>query len=143
VLEHLRGTSCPVHLVPYAELRLAEHLSDERDRTALRALLDEALPASRKLGARLVTHRLEALGRRTGLAAAHRDDAAAPLAALTPRELEVLRLVSEGRSNKEIGEQLFISAKTASVHVSNILAKLEVSGRGEAAALAHRHGVAD
>ena len=89
-----------------------------------------------------MTHRLETLGQRTGLAAAQRGDSAAPLAALTPRELEVLRLVSEGRSNKEIGEQLFISAKTASVHVSNILAKLEVSGRGEAAALAHRHGVA-
>ena len=88
-----------------------------------------------------MTNRLSALGRRTGLEAEERDDAAAPLAALTPRELEVLRLVSEGRSNKEIGEHLFISAKTASVHVSNILAKLEVSGRGEAAALAHRHGV--
>jgi DNA-binding CsgD family transcriptional regulator/tetratricopeptide (TPR) repeat protein len=141
VLTFLRSTSCPVHLVPYAELRLAQHLSDDRDRAALRALLDRALPASRRLGTRLVTHRLEALGQRAGLAAARRGDSAAPLTALTPRELEVLRLVSEGRSNKEIGEHLFISAKTASVHVSNILAKLEVSGRGEAAALGHRHGV--
>ena len=55
----------------------------------------------------------------------------------------MLRLVGDGRSNKEIGAELFISAKTASVHVSNILAKLGVSGRGEAAALAHRHGVAE
>ena len=54
----------------------------------------------------------------------------------------MLRLVGAGRSNKQIGNELFISAKTASVHVSNILAKLGVSGRGEAAALAHRHGVA-
>ena len=53
----------------------------------------------------------------------------------------MLRLVSAGRSNKQIGEELFISAKTASVHVSNILAKLEVSSRGEAAALAHRQGL--
>ena len=55
----------------------------------------------------------------------------------------MLRLVAAGRSNKEIGTELFISSKTASVHVSNILAKLGVSGRGEAAALAHRHGAAE
>ncbi|MER0247038.1 response regulator transcription factor, partial [Streptomyces sp. HSW2009] len=57
---------------------------------------------------------------------------------LTPRERDVLRLVAVGRSNRQIAEELFISPKTASVHVSNILAKLEVSGRGEAAAMAHR-----
>ncbi|WP_131741362.1 response regulator transcription factor, partial [Actinomadura roseirufa] len=57
---------------------------------------------------------------------------------LTPRESEVLRLVAEGRSNRQIGEALFISARTAGVHVSNILAKLEVSSRTQAAALAHR-----
>ncbi|WP_031505696.1 helix-turn-helix transcriptional regulator [Streptomyces megasporus] len=57
---------------------------------------------------------------------------------LTPRERDVLRLVAAGRSNRQIAEALFISPKTASVHVSNILAKLAVSGRGEAAAMAHR-----
>ncbi|PJE96222.1 hypothetical protein CUT44_18985 [Streptomyces carminius] len=57
---------------------------------------------------------------------------------LTRRERDVLRLVAAGRSNRQIAEELFISPKTASVHVSNILAKLEVSGRGEAAAMAHR-----
>ena len=57
---------------------------------------------------------------------------------LTPRERDVLRLVAAGRSNRQIAEELFISPKTASVHVSNILAKLGVSGRGEAAAMAHR-----
>jgi DNA-binding NarL/FixJ family response regulator len=50
----------------------------------------------------------------------------------------VLRLVAAGRSNREIAAELFISAKTASVHVSNILAKLGVTSRGEAAATAHR-----
>ena len=50
----------------------------------------------------------------------------------------MLRLVAAGRSNRQIAEELFISPKTASVHVSNILAKLGVAGRGEAAALAHR-----
>ncbi|MFB7666429.1 AAA family ATPase [Kitasatospora sp. NPDC056138] len=57
---------------------------------------------------------------------------------LTPRETEVLRLVAEGHSNRRIAEDLFISAKTAGVHVSNILAKLAVTSRTEAAALAHR-----
>lgn len=57
---------------------------------------------------------------------------------LTRRETEVLRLVADGRSNRQIAEALFISARTAGVHVSNILAKLQVASRTEAAALAHR-----
>ena len=56
---------------------------------------------------------------------------------LTEREREVLRLVAAGRSNREIAGELFISPKTASVHVSNILGKLGVASRGEAAAKAH------
>ncbi len=61
--------------------------------------------------------------------------------ALTAREQEILALVALGRSNKQIGTQLFISAKTASVHVSNILAKLGVAGRGEAVAVARERGL--
>ncbi|MCG5220152.1 response regulator transcription factor [Streptosporangium sp. KLBMP 9127] len=57
---------------------------------------------------------------------------------LTPRELEVLRLVAKGQSNRDIAAELFISAKTVSVHVSNILGKLRVSSRTEATAAAHR-----
>jgi DNA-binding NarL/FixJ family response regulator len=60
---------------------------------------------------------------------------------LTTRERDVLRLVSHGRTNRQIAGELFISPKTASVHVSNILGKLGVSGRGEAAAVAHRMGL--
>ena len=60
---------------------------------------------------------------------------------LTPRESEILTLVAEGRSNGEIAKQLFISAKTVSVHVSNILGKLDASGRTEAAAIARRRGL--
>ena len=56
------------------------------------------------------------------------------------REREVLELLARGLSNREIGTELFITPKTASVHVSNILAKLGVSGRVEAAAVAHRLG---
>jgi DNA-binding CsgD family transcriptional regulator len=70
----------------------------------------------------------------------HRE--AAPYG-LTDRELLVLRLVAAGRSNGEIGAELFISRKTASVHVSNILRKLGVSTRVQAAALAERAGILD
>jgi len=66
---------------------------------------------------------------------------AAHTAALTPRESEILALVAEGRSNGEIGKQLFISTKTVSVHVSNILAKLDAASRTEAAAVARRRGL--
>jgi DNA-binding NarL/FixJ family response regulator len=60
---------------------------------------------------------------------------------LTGRELEVLELVSRGCTNREIGERLYMSQKTASVHVSRILAKLGASNRAEAAASAERLGL--
>ncbi len=63
--------------------------------------------------------------------------------ALTPREREILTLVAAGRSNGEIGKQLFISAKTVSVHVSNVMAKLGAGSRTEASALARRAGLID
>jgi DNA-binding CsgD family transcriptional regulator len=61
---------------------------------------------------------------------------------LTGRELQVLRLVADGRTNREIGEALFMSPKTASVHVSALLRKLDVPGRRDAARLARRLGLA-
>ena len=87
--------------------------------------------------------------RTTALARAHNLDLGVALvpatpaeqAGLTAREREVLELLSEGRTNRQIGEVLFISTKTASVHVSNILAKLQVANRGEAAATARRLGL--
>jgi DNA-binding NarL/FixJ family response regulator len=60
---------------------------------------------------------------------------------LTPRERDVLALVAQGRTNREIGEALYMAEKTASVHVSRILAKLDVRSRTEAAAVAHRLGL--
>ena len=78
----------------------------------------------------------------------HADTAQAPAApspvaslGLTRRETEVLALLAEGRTNRQIGQALFITEKTASLHVSHILAKLGVAGRGEAAAVAHRLGL--
>jgi DNA-binding NarL/FixJ family response regulator len=61
---------------------------------------------------------------------------------LTQRELEVLALLAVGESNRGIGEKLFISPRTAGVHVSNILGRMGVGGRVEAAAVAHRLGLA-
>ena len=60
---------------------------------------------------------------------------------LTSRERQVLALVAEGATNREIGAQLFMAEKTASVHVSRILSKLNVRSRTEAAAVAHRHNL--
>ena len=84
-----------------------------------------------------------ALARRGRLALA--DGAAPPpaAAALTPRESEVLRLLAAGRTNRQIGAELFIAEKTASVHVSNILAKLGAASRGEAVAVARTAGLLD
>jgi DNA-binding CsgD family transcriptional regulator/tetratricopeptide (TPR) repeat protein len=64
-------------------------------------------------------------------------------AVLTGREREVLALVAEGLTNREIGKRLFISEKTASVHLSNLMAKLNVSSRTEAVTVAHRRGLLD
>ncbi len=75
-------------------------------------------------------------------APADTDSVARLWSRLTSREREVLRLIAAGRSNREIASVLFIAPKTASVHVSNILAKLGAASRTEAAAIAHREGLA-
>jgi len=97
------------------------------------------------LGAEPLLSELRVLGGPGGGAALSRGPARGPASRrdepLTGREEEVLALVAEGRSNREIGNQLFISAKTVSVHVSNILAKLGAAGRTEAVALARRRGL--
>ena len=111
--------------------------------------LRAACDAARAMGAAPLVAEIEALARRARLpldvAAADEgsgeDDSPAAQLGLTPRELEVLLLVAEGRTNREIGAELFMSEKTASVHVSRILAKLGVGGRVEAAAVAHRLGL--
>ena len=68
-------------------------------------------------------------------------EAADPVEALTAREEEVLRCLGRGLSNKEIGAELFISEKTAKTHVSNILAKLGLMDRTQAALYAVKHGM--
>jgi DNA-binding CsgD family transcriptional regulator/tetratricopeptide (TPR) repeat protein len=130
----------------YAGWRRAEAAlrgSGARDgAAALRAAHEQAAA----LGAELMRIELEALARRArvplGLPAPAEGDGieAAPLAALglTAREVEVLELVGEGLTNRQIAERLFISPKTAGLHVSNILGKLRVANRTQAAEVAHR-----
>jgi DNA-binding CsgD family transcriptional regulator len=125
----------------YARYRLAQALLSDGARNDVADLLRSAHDVARDLGAQPLVDDLVDLARRARIDLGIQPaTTAAERLGLTPREIEVLELVADGRTNPEIAERLYISAKTASVHVSNILRKLEVSTRGEAAALAHRHG---
>ncbi|WP_305033154.1 AAA family ATPase [Actinoplanes sp. OR16] len=118
-----------------ALLDLAE--ASAADRQAASEALTEAVEIGNRLGAGPLLARAEVLGRRLGV----RAPGASPSELLTSRELEVLRLVAEGLSNSGIARELFISPKTASVHVSRIIAKLEVGNRVEAAVVGRRLGL--
>ncbi|WP_406076734.1 AAA family ATPase [Streptomyces virginiae] len=135
------------YLLAKACHRLAEALLAAGDREPAAALLREAYAIAERIGSRTLREDLALLAQRARLPLTDADHAVAPPApetdpiealGLTSRERDVLRLVAAGSTNRKIAEALFISPKTASVHVSNILAKLGVAGRGEAAALAHR-----
>lgn len=139
-----------------AEARLA---AGDRDGACTAAQL--ALTAADQLGAIWLSAEVRALGERARLplrvgadtgadgarpagpdgADGHPAPAVDPFG-LTPRERQVLALLAEGATNRQIGEALFMAEKTASVHVSRILAKLGVSGRTQAAAVAHRQHLA-
>jgi DNA-binding CsgD family transcriptional regulator len=106
--------------------------------------LRRAADLAASLGARPLSEQIAILARRAriwlpgpGEAGGRTSAAGADDPGLTGRERDVLRLVAAGRSNREIAAELFISPKTASVHVSNILGKLGAASRGEAAAKAH------
>ena len=120
--------------VARSQARLASVLRATGRPVESRALVDAARATATALGARPLLEELRAGGE-------HRHREARTDATLTGRETEILALVAQGRSNGEIARQLFISAKTVSVHVSNILAKLGASGRTEAAAIARRDGL--
>ena len=127
----------------YARLRAAEAFVATGDRVAAAEPLRAVLAAAEGLAAAPLARAAGALARRARVrvdTVPPEPPAQAPKTpfGLTPREHQVLLLVAEGRTNREIGEHLFMSEKTASVHVSRILAKLAVSGRVEAAAVAHR-----
>jgi DNA-binding CsgD family transcriptional regulator/tetratricopeptide (TPR) repeat protein len=132
----------------YARFREADALlRSGAGATAAQEPLREARELTEAIGARLLSVQVDALARRGRVdigsdAEGERPaDVTVDRLRLTEREREVLALVAAGRTNRQIADALFISAKTASVHVSNILAKLDVANRGEAAAVAHRLGL--
>lgn len=119
--------------------RLAAVLMASGQTAEARELAALARQTAQSLGARPLLAEL----RTVTPSGARRADADRLHDNLTPRERQILALVADGRSNSEIAQQLYISAKTVSVHVSNILAKLGAQGRTEAAALARRQGLLD
>lgn len=121
--------------IAQARVRLAGILRAAGDAAGARAAADLARQAAHDMGARPLLAELTAIG------SAPAPATSTDRVSLTPREAEILALVAEGRSNGEIGKQLFISTKTVSVHVSNILAKLDAASRTEAAAVARRRGL--
>ena len=132
----------------YARYRCAEAaLYQREDGPEAARLLREAHATARAMGAAPFQAEIEQLAARARVAldrpAEARTEAPARRApfGLTARECEVLRMVAGGASNRQIATTLFISGKTASVHVSHILAKLDVTSRVEAAAVAHRMGL--
>ena len=124
-----------------ARLRQADALVRRTgDRAEVAELLRAARAAAEPAGARPLVREIDQLARRVRL---ELDPGARRPLDVTPRELDVLRLLAQGRTNRQIGATLFISEKTASVHVTNLLRKLGVGSRVEAAALAQRAGVLD
>ncbi|WP_162599792.1 helix-turn-helix transcriptional regulator [Nocardioides solisilvae] len=131
-----------VHELARVRLRFVQLHRQEGDLERAREVAAQVREAAEQLGARPLLDELLTLGEvPQGAGAAGRPEPGAAPDPLTPREREILALVAEGRSNGEIGKQLFIATKTASVHVSNILGKLGASSRTEAAAVARRRGL--
>jgi DNA-binding CsgD family transcriptional regulator/tetratricopeptide (TPR) repeat protein len=130
----------------YARWRQAEALFASKAPKAAASLLRQAHQATVQLGERPLRHEIERLAQRTRIDLQPPSTEVKPASTshvadhgrLTPREEQVLRHLMEGRTNRQIARALFISEKTASVHVSNIMSKLGAANRSEAAAIAHR-----
>jgi len=132
--------------VAIARWRAAEALVDGGDRAGAADAARSALESARRLGSDWLTAQLTGLASRARLdlePERDRDGVPAPAEdgdpfGLTPRERQVLALLAEGATNRQIGTALYMAEKTASVHVSRILSKLGVNTRTQAAAVAHR-----
>jgi DNA-binding CsgD family transcriptional regulator len=132
-----------------ARWRAAEALVDGGDRAGAAETARAALETARRLGSEWLTAQLTGLASRARLELDHEHDGdGTPATAedgdpfgLTPRERQVLALLAEGATNRQIGSALYMAEKTASVHVSRILSKLGVNTRTQAAAVAHRQNL--
>lgn len=141
--EHWAAVGRPRHAV-LAQIRRAEALQARAEtRPEAADVLERAAKEADAVGSRLLAHQARTVARRAGvvLPPGEVEPSSPPadgLVSLTRREREVLDLVVAGSTNRQIGTALYISTKTASVHVSRILAKLGVLTRAEAAAVARR-----
>jgi DNA-binding CsgD family transcriptional regulator len=147
--ERLSQAIGDTYQVAYTRWRRAEALiHDDGDPELVQDLTRQAFRTADKLGARPLCDAVETLARAARIDLDPHDNPSARTDSgldrydLTPRELEVLALLGKGMTNREIAATLVISDKTASVHVSRILAKLSVPNRASAAVLAQRLGVA-
>jgi len=137
----------------YAWFRAAEAalMGTNPNRDIAERRLKAAHASARTLGATTLLDDIRTLGRHSRISVRDHNSEPPPEITtrdgtnldLTARELDVLRLLVEGLSNGDIGKELFITTKTASTHVSNILRKMDASNRVEAATLAHRIGIVD
>ena len=137
------------YMAALARWRHAEALVAGGDREGAAPVAGAAVAIAERLGAAWLAGELESLAARARLRLDESGEASVASAdevdddpfGLTPRERQVLALVAAGATNREIGRQLYMAEKTASVHVSRILAKLDVRSRTEAAGVAHRLGL--
>jgi len=120
----------------YASVLLDRNGPDDRERAV--ALLDESKVLATELGMRPLMEKVASAQRETG---ASGQAAPAYSAGLTQREVDVLRLIASGKTNQEIGDELFISARTVANHAANIFGKTGAANRAEAAAYASRNGL--
>jgi DNA-binding CsgD family transcriptional regulator len=134
-LEAAERPESVAQLWPYAAYRLALAYAESGDRTAAEKWARAAHDRAENIGALLYVQRSDDLMKNAGLTARRAQTGAPQGIRMTERESQVLDLLAQGLSNREIAARLFISTKTASVHVSNILRKTGASSRTEAAYL--------
>jgi DNA-binding NarL/FixJ family response regulator len=118
----------------YGRMLLARGRAKDASRAA--AMLTEAAELAERIGMPALLARIDGLGSPVAPTTQRSDE-------LSPREVDILRLVVRGLSNRQIGEELFISEHTAANHIRSILRKTSCANRTEAATYAHRHGLAE
>ncbi len=140
--EAVDAQTAPAHLRPYTRFRLAQALVVSGERAEAETVARAARRDAERLGLGLITHWIDDFSAQAGLDLEEEGGRRARVeldpSRLTEREQQVLSLIEQGLSNRQIGERLYISAKTASVHVSSILRKVGAASRTEAVYRASR-----